>query len=54
MTATRLGMALAAYALLSLAALPLRQPEVRLAVWVLMAGLAAKTVVAYLKHRTEE
>lgn len=54
MTGSRLGMAIAAYALLSLAALPLRQTEVRLAVWVLMAGLAVKCVVAYLKHRTEE
>jgi membrane protein implicated in regulation of membrane protease activity len=54
MTKNRLWMALAAYAVLALAAVPLHEPKVRLVIWVLMAGLSVKSVVAYLKHRTEE
>lgn len=51
MTGRRLGMALAAYAVLAVAAVPLRQEEARLALWVLMAGLSVKSVLAYWKHR---
>lgn len=54
MTKNRLWMALAAYAVLAMAALPLQEPKVRLVIWVLMAGLSVKSLVAYLKHRTEE
>jgi len=42
---------LAAYAVLAVAAVPLHQEEVRLALWVLTAGLSVKSVLAYLKHR---
>ena len=54
MTATKLRLALAAYAVLAVAALPLTDRSIRLALWVFLAGLAVKSVIAYYRARQGE
>ncbi|MCC6586478.1 MAG: hypothetical protein IT168_07145 [Bryobacterales bacterium] len=51
MTANRLRLALGAFGILAVAAIPIAEPNVRLAVWVFLAGLAVKSVIAYYRSR---
>lgn len=51
MTGNRLRLALGAYGILAVAAIPVRESNVRLAVWIFLAGLALKSVIAYYKAR---
>ena len=51
MTRRKLYLALLLYALLALAGLPIREPSFRLALWVLLGGLAVKSVIAYYRSR---
>lgn len=51
MTAKRLRLALGAYGILAVAAIPVRETNVRLAVWIFLAGLAVKSVIAYYGSR---
>jgi hypothetical protein len=50
MSTRRLYTAFAVYGVLAVAALPLRDERVRLALWVFLAGLAAKSYVAWLRR----
>ena len=50
MTRSRLRIALASFALLALGATFLLKGEVRLIMWIFLAGLAAKSWIAYKKE----
>lgn len=54
MTANRLRLALGAYGILAVAAIPVRETNVRLALWIFLAGLALKSVIAYYQSRGGE
>ena len=51
MTAKLLRLALGAYGILAVAAIPVREANVRLAVWIFLAGLALKSVIAHYQSR---
>ena len=51
MTTARLRKALAVYAVLALCGFGLDEPKMRLVLWIFLAGLAAKSYVAWLQAR---
>lgn len=54
MTKQRLHAALAVYAALAVAAIPVAHSGLRLALWIFLAGLALKTYVAWLQQRGDQ